>query len=131
LLADVDKDIGSAEENLKAWRSGDKVVRDFSSEDDLLKRINDTTAAKAHEKEVHEKFLRLRERFISDPKKLSESIVTYRRYLELKLHQCQGAESSTRALEVGAISFDEWMAEARETMIALEESERKLDALLS
>jgi len=130
LLTAADKDIGSAAEDFKAWQSGDRVIKTFNSEDEMIERINTAKTAKAHEEELHEKFLRLRERFIGDLKKTSESIEAYRRYLVVKLKQRQEAALFASAVISGAMSFDEMSAAAKATMIVLEENERKLDILL-
>lgn len=129
LLTAADNDIDSAVENLKKWQSNDRVVRTMCSEDEIMKNIDAAKAAKTHEEELHEKFIRLKERFIGDPSRLSESIVAYRRYLEVKLRQHQDATLFARTS--GSISFDEMMAAAKETMIVLEENEKKLDVLLA
>jgi hypothetical protein len=47
------------------------------------------------------------------------------------LQQRQNAGVAANALTLGAISFDEFVAAAKETKIALEENERKLDILLT
>ncbi len=127
----ADKDIDLDVEYLKKWQSGDGIVKAYSSEDEIMERIKTTRAAKTHEEEVYGKFLRLRERFLHNPDKLSESIVTYQRYLNIRLQQRQNAGVAANALTLGAISFDEFVAAAKETKIALEENERKLDILLT
>jgi len=131
LLTVAEKDVGSAVENLGKWQSGDKVIRTMWTEDEIKESINAAKAARAHEEEVYGKFLRLRERFLHNPDKLSESIVTYQRYLNIRLQQRQNAGVAANALTLGAISFDEFVAAAKETKIALEENERKLDILLT
>jgi len=131
LLATLDNDVGSAIDDYSKWRSRNEVVKTFRTEEEIAESVNTAKRAKAHEEEVHEKFLRLRERFIGDPKKLSESIVAYRRYLGVKLKQYQDATVFANAGISGAVSFDEMMAAARETMVILEENEKKMDILLT
>jgi hypothetical protein len=131
LLGAVENDLSLAAEELGKWKSGDRVTRTIHSPDRLMERMNTARAAKAHEEEMHGKFLILRERFVRDSRKLSESIVAYRRYLEVKLRQPHIALLSGNAMIAEAISLDEMKAEPKESMRALEESERKLDILLS
>lgn len=131
LLAAVDNDMDSAIEDYRKWQSGDDVLKTMRTEEEITKSVDNAKGVKSHEEEVHEKFLRLRERFIGNPKKLSESIVVYRRYLDVKLKQRQDASSFANAVTSGAVSFDEMMATAKETMVVLEEDERKLNILLS
>jgi hypothetical protein len=131
LLIAVDNDVNSAVENYRDWQSGDKVLKDIRSEEEIIKSVDTAREAKIHEEKVHEKFLRLRERFIGDPKKLSESIVAYRRYLRIKLKQRQDASLFANAVTSGAVGFDEMVAAANKTMVVLEEIERKLDMLLT
>ena len=130
LLASVDRDVNSAFENYRKWQSGDIVLRDLCTEEEIVKSVDTAKRTKAHEEELHEKFLRVKERFIGDPKKLSEGIVAYRRYLGVKLKQSQDALLLTNAVTSGAVNFEEMVGAARETMVVLEEIERKLDILL-
>jgi hypothetical protein len=131
LLVAVDNDVNSAIDDYRKWQSGDEVLKTMRPEEEITRSVDTAKGAKAHEEEVHEKFLRLRERFIGDPKKLSESIVAYRRYLGVKLKQRQDASLFANAVTSGVVSFDEMMAAAKETMVVLEETERKLDVLLT
>jgi hypothetical protein len=131
LLIAVEKDVGSAVENLEKWRFGDEAVRMVYSENEIMESVNTAKAEKAHEEEVYGKFLRLKERFVLNPNKLTESIVVYRRYLEVRWKQREDAAIFANAVTLGAMSFDEMMAAAQETMIVLEESEGKLDFLLT
>lgn len=130
LFTAAEKELSSAIERLEKWHSGDKVVRTVHSEEQVMESINAAKAAKAREEKLHEKFLRLRERFIQDPNKLSESIVSYRRYLEVRLKWQQNAAMFGHAVTSGVMSFDEMMAVSKEATIVLEECERKLDILL-
>jgi hypothetical protein len=131
LLAAVDNDVDLANEDYRKWQSGDKVLKIMRPKEEITKSVDSAKEAKAHEEEVHDKFLRLRERFIGDPKKLSESIVAYRRYLGAKLKQRQDASIFANAVTSGAVSFDDMVAAAKETMVVLEENERELDVLLT
>jgi hypothetical protein len=127
----ADKDIDLDVEYLKKWQSGDGIVKAYSSEDEIMERIKTTRAAKTHEEEVYGKFLRLRERYALNPKQLSESIVAYRRYLQVRFQHYENAMLCESAVTSGAFSFDEMMAARKEAMIILEENERKLDILLT
>ncbi len=126
----LDKDIELAVENLKKWESEDGFFRDHSSESELKERIAEAKASKTHGQKVNEKFIRLRERFIGNPKRLSEAILSYKRYLEVKLKQRQAASIFTNAVTSGVITFEEFLASANETMIILDECEKRLDMLL-
>ena len=130
LVDAAEKDVRSAVDALEKWHSGDKVTVAISSKDALIANIKTAEAAKAHEEEVHGKFLRLNERFRLDSEKLSDSIVTYRRYLGVRLKQQQDATLFVHAMEIGAMGFDEFAATAKDTKIVLEEIERRLDTLL-
>jgi hypothetical protein len=131
LLTVAEKDVGSAVENFGKWQSGDKVIRTMWTEDEIKESINAAKAARAHEEEVYGKFLRLRERYALNPKQLSESIVAYRRYLQVRFQHYENAMLCESAVTSGAFSFDEMMAARKEAMIILEENERKLDILLT
>jgi hypothetical protein len=131
LLTDAEKDVGTWVETLGKWQSGDEVIRKQYSEDEIMESINAAKAAKAHEEEVYGKFLRLRERYALNPKKLSESIVAYRGYLEVRFQHHQDEMLCASAVTSGAFSFDEMMAARKKTMMVLEENERKLDILLT
>ena len=131
LITAAEKDLRSRINDLEKWHAGDKVITDLNSKDDLVANIKAAEAAKAHEEEVRGKFLRLNERFRQDPRKLSDALSTYRRYLEVRLKQEQDATLFVHAMNCGAMSFDEFTAAARETKIVLEEIERKLDVLLA
>ena len=131
LLTAIERDVGYWVETLERWQSGDKVVRTSCRENDIMENINAAKAAKAHEEEVYGKFLRLKERFILNPKKLWESIVAYRRYLRISLQHHEDAMLCASAVTSGAFSFDEMMAARKEIMIILEKDERKLDILLT
>ena len=131
LLVGIDNDMDTAIEYYSKWQSGDKVLRALRTEKELINNVDTAKGAKAHEEELHDKFLRVRERFIGDPKKLSEGIVAYRRYLGVKLKQRRDASLFANAVTSEAVSFDEMMAAARETIVVLEENEKKLDVLLT
>jgi hypothetical protein len=131
LMVAAEKDLRSRIKDLEMWHAGDKVVSDLSIKEDLVANIKVAEAAKAHEQEVHAKFLRLKERFRQDTERASETILTYRRYLEVRMKQQQDASLFVRAMESGAMSFDEFTAAAKDTKVVLEEIERKLDTLLT
>ena len=131
LLTALEKDVGYWVESLEKWQSGDTVVRTSIRENDVMESINAAKAAKAHEEEVYGKYLRLKERFILNPKKLWESIVAYRRYLRVSLQHHEDAMLCASLVTSEACSFDEMMAARKEIMIILEKDERKLDILLT
>lgn len=131
LLTEAEKCVGLAVENLGKWQSGDNAIRAIWTEDEIKESINAAKAAKAHEEEVYGKFLRLRERYVLNPKKLSESIVAYRKHLQIRFQHYEDAMLCESAVISGAFSIDEMMAARRKVMIALEKNERKLDILLT
>jgi len=124
------KDVKETTENLNKWHAQDKVVQIHSSKEDLEARIQEKQKTQEHCQAIHEKFLRLKERFIHNPSKLADAIVIYKRYLEMKLLQNQSAHAHTLALTSGSVTFDEFQSSARESMIALDEIEKKIDNLL-
>jgi len=126
----LDKDIEEKFERLKKWESGDKVTRAGSTESEIKESIIAAEEWKTHEQKVNEKFIRLQERFIGNPKKLSETILSYRRYLEVELQDQTRAASITQSFLADAITYDEWISSANETRIIREECERRLDLLL-
>ena len=130
LLIIIDKSTEEAAEQYKNIQSGDRISILANSEDDLKGNLEKEIASKKHIQEVNNKFIRLRERFIGDYKKLSEAIVAYRRFLNMRANQYKNAEIYSRALGIGSMSFDEFIASANEDRIAIEESERRLDVLL-
>ena len=125
------KDLEQAIENSKRWRANDKILRILSSEKDFEARIQDAQAADRYNKDVHEKFIRLKERFIQNPSQLADSIVVYKRYLEMKLTQNREVAVLSQGLTSGALTLNEFESSARETRIILEELERKINVLLS
>jgi hypothetical protein len=130
LLAILNKRIDMEVENYNKWKSGDKVILTLRNEDELKDSIDEAMASKKHEQEVNEKFLRLRERSIGNYKKLGDAIFWYKRYLSLRLNQFENATIYSNTLTGGVVTLDEFMASANEHRIAIEESERRLDALL-
>ena len=127
LIAAVDKEIAEDLERLEKVQSGEGG----GSEDLITENIKDVKTEKAHQEQVHEKFLRLKERFNRDYGKLSESIAAYQRYLDLKLEQSYNARYFVNAVISGTVSHDEFESSARKMGIALEECERKFDVLLA
>jgi len=127
----VDREIASAIEDFSKWQAGNIALRTMRTEEDLVECVRGYQQAKAHEEEVHGKYLRLRERYVQNPSKLSESLTVYQRYLNLKLKQQQDAPLYASAVTSGDMAFDELMAETKGTIFALEENERKLDFLLA
>ena len=109
-----------------------------STAEEQLEQVNSARRARDHEREVNDKFLRLRIRFANDFKKLAESVAAYRSYLRLRLYK---EEFASPAAGVGAVAdaspeerqayHQEQYEEARRLVVALEESEKRLDALLA
>ena len=142
LLSMEKKDIDSAIEDLRSWNSGDKKTGIPNYEESTKERLHFAKTSKEHEEEVHRKFLKLRERFISDYPKMGEVIVAYQRYLDLKLTQRQRARlagmtfgSNAKNLEEGFEArikhWDKIATEALDLKAIIEEAERKLDMLLT
>lgn len=130
LLTLMNVDIKSQEERYGEWQSGNEALRDKYDEKEMVEEIVRATSVKSHEEELHVKIVRLIERFINDYHKQSEALSLYRRYLQLRLGQYRGAQSQTNALQLGVISFEEFVASAREIQAAVEENERKINCLL-
>jgi len=97
LLTATKNDLVSAVEYLEKWQSGDKVVTTVRSEAEIMEDINTAKNTKTYEEKVYGKFLRCRERYAQDPTKLSDSIVAYRRYLELRSQQYKNARAFANA----------------------------------
>ena len=109
-----------------------------ASEEERLEQVNNARRARDQEREVNDKFLRFRIRFPNDFKKLAESAAAYRAYLRLRLYKEEFASSLAQVGTVADMSPEERFAchqeqyeEARKILIALEESEKRLDALLA
>jgi hypothetical protein len=127
----LNKDIESEVSNLKQWESGDDVMRRlYNDRGQFQERITKANELKLHEQNNYEKFIRLRERFVSNYEKLAEAIVTYGRYLDIKLKQDEMATAFSMAGASESMSFEERFSIATEFKIASEEWERKLDNLL-
>lgn len=124
------KDLEQAMEDLKRWHKNETSTKILYSERDLEARIRAAQAAEEHNKDVHDKFIRLQERYIHNSQKLADSILIYRRYLEIKLRQNQEATVLSSGLMLGVTTSSKFESSARETMITLQEIERKIDILL-
>ena len=136
LLRLAEKDLDSAIERYNSLKSEDAPFP--SAEEAHLEQINRAKKARDHEREVNDKFLRLRIRFAKDLEKQAESVAAYRAYLRLRLCKEEFASKTAIAGTVADSSPEERFAhhqeqyeEARKIMIALEESEKRLDALLA
>ena len=131
LLIILNKDIELEVGNLKQWESGDDVMRlVYHDSSEFQERITKANDLKLREQNNYEKFIRLRERFVSNYEKLAEAIVTYGRYLDIKLKQDEMATAFSMAGASEVMSFEERLSIATEFKIASEEWERKLDNLL-
>lgn len=136
LLRLAERDLESAIESYNGGRSDDSP----SSSSDKARReqVDAAREARDHEREVNDKFLRLRIRFAHDLKKQMESAAAYRAYLRLRLYKEEFASREPPAGAATETSPEDRLAyhqeryeEARKIAVALEESEKKLDALLA
>ena len=128
----LDNDIQSAKEDLRYWKLGakDKVRRQHASEEELVEAFKNAVEEKHREIKFYEKYVRLRERFFYDRKKLPEIFVAYERYLHLRIKHITDASYYLQMLDAGSIAIEEFKSAADESRIAIQESERKLDVLL-
>jgi hypothetical protein len=132
LMAADKRDFADVVGNLVKVQSGDEVALTvFGDEDRIREDINSQKAAISHEEQVHDKFLRLSERFIRNPSKLSESITAYRKYLLVRLKWREDAALLSAGIPSGMVTVEDVQARAKEAMIVLQENERRLDILLS
>jgi hypothetical protein len=129
LLVNLDRDINSAVASLEEYKSSYKSPNSDRLAE-LQENIDRAKAFKVHEQTANEKLIRLRERYIDNPKRLSESIVVYSKYLSTKIRQRHESNVFTQALITNAMSIEEFNNSAKETVIILEECERKLDIFL-
>lgn len=137
VLSQTKREVVSASEDLNKWWSDGKIPLIPDHENQLQERIKAAKSAQIHEEEVHKKFLRLKERFIQtrdkrgnpDYIKLADLVTTYQRYLEVRLNQIRFFANAVILLNT--ISFEEMVASNNETLIILQENERKLDKLLA
>jgi hypothetical protein len=133
VLTHTEKRLDEAIEELNEWQSDDKHSFPADTKEEALESVNNAKLNKAHEEEMYSKFLRLRERFIHNYSKLWELIIIYQRYLDFRLTHIQDAEIFALGVSSGVVSddlFNDMIAIRNETLIILEESERKLDKLL-
>lgn len=125
------KDLEQTIKDLDQWHASNRTLRINSSKEDLETRLQNAQTVDKHEKEVYEKFIRLKEHFIQNPPKLAEAILIYKRYLGIRLKQNENAIVLSQALTSGVVSFNEFESSARKTIIILEELESKMDVLLN
>ena len=130
LLSAVKNDIDSYADKLKKWQSNEDDIRKHFSEDELIKEMNKVKAAKSHEEEIYQKFLRCKKSFSPDSDKFSEAIELYIKYLKVRLKMRSGAIMIANSSTSGAMTSDNFEAAKKESTIILEETERKLDMLL-
>lgn len=136
LLRLAEGNLEAAIERYNSGKSGNPPLPLTDAEQ--FKEVESARKARDHEREVNDKFLRLRIRFAHDLEKQAESVAAYRAYLRLRLYR---EEFASAAAPVGAgagMSPEERLAlhqeqyeEARKIAVAVEESEKKLDALLA
>jgi hypothetical protein len=136
LLRLAERDLESAIERYNERKSEESPFP--STEEEQLEQVNRAKMARNHEREVNDKFLRLRIRFPNDYQKQAESVAAYRAYLRLRFYQEEFAASAALVGTGADVSPEERFAthqeqyeEARKILIALEESEKRLDALLA
>jgi hypothetical protein len=136
LLRLAERDLESA---IERYNSGKPENSPFpSTEEEQLEQVNSAKKARNHEREINDKFLRSRIRFSNDLKKQAESVAAYRAYLRLRLYKEEfastaalGGTSADMSPEERFARHQEQYEEARKILIALEESEKRLDALLA
>jgi len=124
-------DLDSAVSNLDKWKNMDVVVRDVYTEEDINNNIDIARTGIKHEEQLYDKFMRLQVRFLDNYKKLSEGIASYKSYLEVKLKSYSDAMIYINALNLGAMTFEEFSDSSQKNKIVLEEFERKIDVLLN
>jgi hypothetical protein len=136
LLRLAEKDLETAIEHYNSGKTEGSTVP--PAEEGLLEQVNRTRRIRDHEREINDKFLRLRMRFPSDFKKQAESVAAYRAYLRVRLYQEEFASKAGLAGTAAGTPPEERFAlhqeqyeEARKLLVALEESENRLNALLS
>jgi hypothetical protein len=136
LLRLAERDLESAIERYQDCRSENPPFP--ASEEERLEQVNSARRARDHEREINDNFLRLRIRFPNDFKKLAESAAAYRAYLRLRLYKEEFAPASVLDGTVADVSPEERAAghqlqyeEARRLVIALEESLKRVEALLA
>jgi hypothetical protein len=135
LLRLAESDLESAIEGYNKWNSENSPFP--STEAEQLGQVNRAKQARDHEREVNDKFLRLRIRFANDLEKQAESVAAYRAYVRFRLCKEEFASRAALAGTGADLSPDERLArhqqqyeEARKIAVAVEECEKKLDALL-
>lgn len=135
LLRRAERDLESTIERHDSCRSGSSPFP--ATQEELLEQVNSARRARDHEREVNDKFLRLRIRYPNDFRKLADAVAAYRAYLRLRLYKEGFPPAAAGAGAVADASPDERLSlhqeryeEARRLVVALEESEKRLDALL-
>jgi hypothetical protein len=136
LLCLAERDLDSAIERYHGSKLNNSPFP--STEEEQLEQINKAKKTRDHEREINDKYTRLRIRFSNDYKKQAESAAAYRAYLRFRLYKEEFASTAALVGTVADKSPEERVAyhqeqyeEARKIVIALEEIEKKLDALLA
>jgi len=136
LLRLAERDLESAIERYNSSKSENSPFP--STGEEQREQVHSAMKARDHEREVNDKFLRLRIRFPKDLKKQAESAAAYRAYLRFRVYKEEFASTAELVGTVAKMSPEERFAyhqekyeEARRIRIALEEIEKKLDALLA
>lgn len=132
LLSIYNTELNTAIKNLQEWQSGNasKIMQMATDEHNLIENVTEAKKRKEHEVEIYYRYLKLKERFVYDRKKLAEAILSYDRCLSLKLEQISAGDRYVSMLEGNAITMDKFIESGNEMRIAIQESERRLDVLL-
>ncbi len=119
-------------QDVQPFRIDDTAAPGNEAKETLAEKLQSAETLKAHEQEVHRKFLRLQERFFQDPNKLSEVILIYHRYLSIRLqYEKTISFYPENRWDDDDADVDETTASSKDLSAILEENERKLDVLLS
>ncbi len=131
LIAIIDRDMAESVVRYDKWKADNEISHDLDSEQECRERMRNAIRAKMHEQEIHNKFTMLMERNGGDIKKLGEVLANFDRYIEVRLDTYRDAELSTRLLENGTMTFDEWVAVAKGGRTVTEKCERRIDIMLN
>ena len=136
LLRLAERDLDTAIERYENRKSENSPFP--STEEEQLKQVDRAKRGRDRERDINDKFLRLRIRFPNDLKKQAAAVAAYRAYLRLRLYKEDFASTAAPAgtgadmSPEGRLAYhQEQYEEARKIVIALEECEKKLVALLA
>jgi len=108
LLRLAEEELESAIERYNTCKSENSPFP--STVGDQLEQVNRAKKARDHEREVNDKFLRLRIRFPNDFKKQAESVAAYRAYLRFRLYKEEFTSAAGFAGTVAEMSPEERFA---------------------